>query len=137
MINSSRRLRLNHRPGGQQLQYTDATPSSGLSRLMASSPLLLRGSPSSVSFFDVDGDGDLDILLTLNGGSLTTGGTPGGATGNIISTRGSGAILVLKNAGKGQFDTEGTKDVGLEGTRGYWRGVSYGDYNADGCVDFR
>ncbi len=63
------------------------------------------------AFWDPDGDGDLDLLVTSYGG-----------------------LALLENDGAGHFH-DATSEAGLAGFEGFWTGIAVGDYDVDGAVD--
>lgn len=69
------------------------------------------GLVSGAVFSDLDGDGDPDLVLACEWGP----------------------IRVFRNS-TGRF-AEATSELGLEGVRGWWNGVSTGDFDGDGNMD--
>ena len=82
------------------------TYSPGLSR-----PLADIGMVTGAVFSDLDGDGDPDLVLALEWGPVT----------------------ILRNEGGSFVDV--TAQMGLEGYRGWWNGVTTGDLDEDGRQD--
>ena len=78
----------------------------------------------AVSAVDYDQDGDTDIIWA---------DTQGAFPQNASQIR--GVNKVLNNDGTGQF-TDVTNAAGIGGSWGSWMGLSYGDYNCDGNIDF-
>ncbi|MCH7574222.1 MAG: VCBS repeat-containing protein [Candidatus Marinimicrobia bacterium] len=76
-----------------------------------SRPLRNIGMVTGAVFSDLDGDGDPDLVLALEWGPVT----------------------ILRNEG-GRF-VDVTADMGLEGYRGWWNGVTTGDLDEDGRPD--
>ena len=101
--------------GGTDLVFKDATESSNLQKLMTN-----YGVPA-VSFFDYDQDGDVDLLV-LNGNIVEP---------DVVE----GTISLFENTGDGIFEDK-TEESGLSEYLGFWRGISFGDFNRDGCMDF-
>jgi len=86
----------------------------------------LAGDPTytwGVAAVDYDGDGDVDLLEA---------DTQGG-----MSRPNVGLNRILENDGTGHF-TDVTFERGLSGAakQGSWMGLSFGDYNCDGYLDF-
>jgi hypothetical protein len=61
---------------------------------------------------DMDGDGDADLVVTRYGG-----------------------IALYRNEGNGRF-ADVSREAGLTGYQGFWTGVSWADYDANGFLDF-
>ena len=73
------------------------------------------------ALFDMEGDGDLDLLLVQSGRISAPSGTPAGHR-------------LYRNRGDGTF--EDTSDAsGLSAVPGYGMGAATGDYDSDGDVD--
>ncbi len=70
-------------------------------------------------FFDIDGDGDLDIITGNANGPRLDGETP---------------FRVYRNDGEGRF-TDGTKEVLPASARGRGFDIEFADFNGDGEVD--
>lgn len=79
-----------------------------------------------VALVDYDQDGDLDILHADDQAALTTSGFAG------IDR---GVIQVFNNDGTGKF-TNVTRAAGLAVEATSWMGLSFGDLNHDGHLDF-
>ena len=77
------------------------------------------------ALFDIDGDGDLDILL-VQSGLIHPGmaAAPGTAAGHRL----------YRNRGDGAFD-DASADSGVAAVPGYGMGAAAGDYDNDGDVD--
>ena len=75
----------------------------------------------AVSIVDYDRDGDQDILFADD-----QAGFPSAADGGVDR----GYVQVLTNDGTGQFSAKAV------GTLGEWMGLSFGDLNCDGHMDF-
>lgn len=87
---------------------------------------------AGAALVDVDGDGDLDVYL-LQGGAMPAGGaTPGSFAPDTSSTAVNRLFL---NDGAGHFE-DATARSGAAAHNGYAMGVTAGDVNGDGHVDF-
>lgn len=73
------------------------------------------------ALFDMDGDGDLDLLLVQSGDMAAPAGTPAGHR-------------LYENTGDGTF-TDVSDSHGLAAIGGYGMGVATADYDNDGDVD--
>ena len=73
------------------------------------------------ALFDMDGDGDLDVLLVQSGTLPPTAGAPAGHR-------------VYRNRGDGTFD-DVSVESGVSAIAGYGMGVATGDYDNDGDLD--
>lgn len=73
------------------------------------------------ALFDMDGDGDLDILLSQSGDLAAAPGTPAGHK-------------LYRNRGDGTFD-DATTGSGVDAAPGYGMGAATGDYDNDGDTD--
>jgi hypothetical protein len=73
------------------------------------------------ALFDMDGDGDLDLLLVQSGSMSAAPGTPSGHR-------------LYRNDGRGTFE-DVTAGSGVDEVSGYGMGVATADYDADGDVD--
>lgn len=70
-----------------------------------------KGCGQGVAWGDYDNDGRLDLIVTNYGENV-----------------------LYHNNGEGTF-TDVSKAAGIAGTKGFWTGVSWGDYNRDGYLD--
>jgi hypothetical protein len=77
----------------------------------------------AIAMVDIDRDGDPDILSADNQGGPST-----------QRSEERGWLRLYVNDGTGQFD-EVTEQVGLD-REGGWMGLSFGDLNCDGYLDF-
>jgi hypothetical protein len=73
------------------------------------------------ALFDMDADGDLDLLLVQSGSMSAAAGTPAGHR-------------LYRNDGAGRFE-DVSAGSGVETVSGYGMGVATGDYDSDGDVD--
>lgn len=74
-----------------------------------------------VALFDMDGDGDLDMLVVQSGRIFARPGTPAGHR-------------LYRNRGDATFD-DVSIESGIGAVPGYGMGVATGDYDSDGDVD--
>ena len=70
------------------------------------------GLVSSAAAGDMDGDGDIDVVLAMDWGP----------------------VRIYLNDGQGRF-ADHTADMGLEAYTGWWNGVALGDFDGDGRLD--
>jgi hypothetical protein len=73
------------------------------------------------ALFDMDGDGDLDVLLVQSGHLSAPAGTPAGHR-------------LYRNSGDGRFEDVSVEN-GIASVTGYGMGVATGDYDNDRDVD--
>jgi hypothetical protein len=73
------------------------------------------------ALFDMDGDGDLDVLLVQSGSMSAAPGTPSGHR-------------LYRNDGRGTFE-DATAGSGVDTVGGYGMGAATGDYDGDGDID--
>ena len=73
------------------------------------------------ALFDMDGDGDLDVLLVQSGSLSAPAGTPAGHR-------------LYRNRGDGNFE-DVSEASGIAAIPGYGMGAATGDYDNDGDVD--
>ncbi len=108
-------------------RFRDVSETSGIRDLGGFQPQH-RGNPGpthAVAMVDFDLDGDLDIFTADD-----QAGVPSRANGNVDR----GLIHVFRNDGTGFFEDINTS-LGVNHT-GAWMGLSLGDYNHDGRMDF-
>jgi hypothetical protein len=101
-----------------QIKFVDESAARGVTNYEG-----LNGDPTytwAVAAVDVDGDGKIDLMQADTQGGMTRVGV--------------GYNRFLKNDGTGHF-TDVTVERGLT-QAGSWMGLSYGDYNCDGYLDF-
>ena len=87
----------------------------------------------SVSCVDYDLDGDMDIFVGDDQAGVPAIGDPPSPVGATNSDR--GLLHIFRNDGSGQF-TDVNDLIDTEQLPGSWMGSSFGDYNADGVMDF-
>ncbi len=108
--------------------FTDVTASSGVRFSHGSGAagnwVLTEIMGGGGALFDMDGDGDLDLLL------LQGGADPGSST---TAQAGEGHAL-FRNDGQGTF-TDVSEGAGFESLTGYAMGAAAGDVDGDGDVD--
>lgn len=107
--------------------FTDASEASGINDLAGFPPGVddAAGLSWAAALADIDQDGDLDYLTADD-----QGGIPPAATGGVDR----GLLHLFENDGSGSFT-----DVSVEaGTNhwGSWMGLSFGDYDCNGTMDF-
>lgn len=83
------------------------------------------GASLACGMVDYDLDGDIDILF---------GDDQGGMPGSAFGGTDRGFIHVMRNDGTGRF-TDVMRAAGTQQIGG-WMGFTFGDYNADGTLDF-
>jgi hypothetical protein len=105
--------------------FADVSVSSGIRNLDGGPPTIYPGGSYTwaVAMVDYDQDGDVDILWA---------DTQGFPPGDPSQERGYNRLF--RNDGTGHF-TDVTRTVGLA-KWGAWMGLSFGDFNCDGAMDF-
>lgn len=104
--------------------FVDVSESSGI-RVLAGIPPGAAGITWATAMVDYDLDGDVDILQADDQAAV-----PSAENGGVDR----GYLHVLQNDGSGHF-TDVTQRVGTDKT-GQWMGLSFGDFNCDGHMDF-
>jgi hypothetical protein len=108
--------------------FEEISRSSGIQELTSFVPPIFDGEPTAtwaIALVDYDLDGDVDVVHADD-----QGGIPPAAAGGLDR----GLLFVLENDGEGHF-TDVTADVGTNKPGG-WMGLSFGDLDADGDLDF-
>ena len=107
--------------------FHDVSASSGIEDVSNMSGPGLSGAAHTwaISLVDYDLDGDLDLVSADNQGPAPTAG---------VEEERRGWIRIFNNDGTGHFE-DVTVDVGLD-NEGGWMGLTFGDYNCDGSLDF-
>ena len=108
-------------------RFEDVSVASGVTDLAGfpSGAAGAAGLTWALAFADIDQDGDVDLLTADD-----QGGIPPADTGGVDR----GLIHLFENDGTGRF-TDVSVEVGTAAF-GSWMGLSFGDYDCDGTVDF-
>ncbi len=111
------------------LSFTDISDASGVLDLVGmDTPDPQPGTITwSVAMVDVDLDGDLDIMHADDQAAVPSSEEPGGGFDR-------GLVHLFLNDGTGHF-TDQPVDLN-DASNGAWMGLSYGDLNCDGAMDF-
>ncbi|HEU5160868.1 MAG TPA: VCBS repeat-containing protein [Streptosporangiaceae bacterium] len=112
------------------LSFTDVSDSSGFTDLDVKNPLPGENPPFAdmtwaIGAVDYDQDGDQDIITASDQAAYPMAKFGG---------HNRGLTRVFDNDGKGHF-TDATHRVGTDSPGG-WMGLSFGDFNFDGTIDF-
>lgn len=109
------------------LRFTDASDSSGIRMQGGVLPQFAQAATltHSIAAVDIDLDGDVDII---------SGDDQGVVPGRLVGGIDQGILHVFENDGTGHFvDTNEARGLNLIGG---WMGLSFGDFDGDGRLDF-